>query len=197
MSTGCNCPSFVLELPMCDQKIFSPHNSNILLSSKQVLNEKKDKYQPHERRLFDLINTKLSKLTNWEMYGRKKNSYRSLVSGRVNTKLTIYHKCILTEFEDICTSGFRSREIFQLNALCKERRQGKLKGQLEKGRLPLLMSSTSLCLVPNTRCHFARKKKRNYKTSIFENLEDSCGPRIWQALVIQRLISWMCTSSHR
>ena len=36
---------------------------NTLLSSKQVLNEDKDKYQPHERRLIDLINTKLSKLT--------------------------------------------------------------------------------------------------------------------------------------
>ena len=114
------------------------------------------------------------------MYGRQKNSYGSLVSGRVNTKLTIYHNCILTEFEDICTSGFRSREIFQLNALCKERRHGLLKGQLEKGRLPLLMSRTSLYLVPNTRCHSARikTKKRYYKTSIFENLEDSCGPRI-------------------
>ena len=44
------------------------------------------------------------------------------------TKLTIYHKCMLTEFEDICASGFRSRE-FQLNALCKGRRNGKLKGQ--------------------------------------------------------------------
>ena len=41
----------------------------------------------------------------------------------------------------------------------KERRNEKwVKGQLEKGRLPLLMSRTSLCLVPNTRCHFARKK---------------------------------------
>ena len=121
-----------------------------------------------------LINTKLSKLTKWEMYGRQKNSYGSLVSGRVNTKLTIYHKCILTEFEDICTSGFRSREIVQLNDLCKERRHGKLKRQLEKGRLPLLMSRTSLCLVPNTRCHFARKKtkKRNYKTSTWKILAD-------------------------
>ena len=80
------------------------------------------------------------------MYGRQKNSYGSLVSGRVNTKLTIYYKCILTEFEDICASGFRSVEFQQ--------------GQLEKGRLPLLMSRTSLCLVPNTRCHFARKNKK-------------------------------------
>ena len=68
----------------------------------------------------------------------------------------------------------------------KERRNEKLKGQLEKVRLPLSMARTSLYLVPNTRCHFARKKtkKRSYKTSIFENLEDTCGPRIWQALVI-------------
>ena len=64
-----------------------------------------------------LINTNLSKLTKWEMYGRQKNSYGSLVSGRINTKITIY-KCIPTEFEDICASGFRSRE-FQLNVLSK------------------------------------------------------------------------------
>ena len=38
-----------------------------------------------------------------------------LVSGRVNTKLTIYYKCILTEFE---ASGCRSRE-FHLNVLSK------------------------------------------------------------------------------
>ena len=50
-STGCKYPCFVLELPLCDQKIFSPQNINILLSSKQVLNEDKDKYPPHERRL--------------------------------------------------------------------------------------------------------------------------------------------------
>ena len=117
-STGCKCPCFVLELPMCDQKIFSPHNINILLSSKQVLNENKDKYQLHKRRLFGLINTKLSKLTKSEMYGRQKNSYGSLVNGRVNTKLTIYYKCILTEFEGVCASGCRSRE-FHLNVLSK------------------------------------------------------------------------------
>ena len=40
---------------MCDQKIFSPQNINILLSSKQVLNEDKDKYQPHERRLTGFV----------------------------------------------------------------------------------------------------------------------------------------------
>ena len=40
------------------------------------------------------------------------------MSGKVNTKLTINYKCILTEFEDICASGFRSRE-FQLNVLSK------------------------------------------------------------------------------
>ena len=52
------------------------------------------------------------------MYGRQINSHGSLVSGRVNTKLTIYYKCILTEAEDICASEFRSRG-FQLNVLSK------------------------------------------------------------------------------
>ena len=105
-SSGCKCPCFVLELPMCDQKLFSPHNINILLSSKQVLNmswtrTNTNHIYMHERRLF-VINTKLSKLTKWEMYGRQKNSYGSLVSGRVNTKLTIYYKCILTIWRHLC-----------------------------------------------------------------------------------------------
>ena len=53
----------------------------------------------------------------------------------------------------------------------RERRNEKLKGQLEKGRLPLLMSCTSLCLIPNTRCNFARKKTK--KTQLQNiNLED-------------------------
>ena len=52
------------------------------------------------------------------MYGRQKNSYKSLVIGRINTKLTIYYKRILTGFEDIYASGCRSRE-FQLNVLSK------------------------------------------------------------------------------
>ena len=47
------------------------------------------------------------------MYSRQKNSYGSLESGRVNTKITIYYKSILTEFEDICGSVFRSREFQQ------------------------------------------------------------------------------------
>ena len=45
------------------------------------------------------------------MHGRQKNSYGSLESGRLNRKLTIYYKCILTEFEDICASVFRSRDL--------------------------------------------------------------------------------------
>ena len=35
-STGCKCPCFVLELPMCDQKMFSPHNININIIVKQT-----------------------------------------------------------------------------------------------------------------------------------------------------------------
>ena len=38
-------PYFVLPIPMCDQQVFPPHIIDILLSSKQVLNENKDKYQ--------------------------------------------------------------------------------------------------------------------------------------------------------
>ena len=92
-------------------------------------------------------------------------------------------------WQNLKTSVLLDSVLVNFNWMCwgsKERRNEKLKGQLEKGRLPLLMSRSSLCLIPNTRCHFARKKKPNYKTSIFENLEDSCEPRIWQA-------SWMCT----
>ena len=39
-------------------------------------------------------------------------------STNINTKLPIYYKCILTEFEDISASGCSSRE-FQLNVLSK------------------------------------------------------------------------------
>ena len=67
-------------------------------------------------------------------------------STNINTKLTIYYKCILIEFEDICASGCRSRE-FQLNE-----QENFMKGQLEKGRLPHTPNT-----LPNTRCHFVRK----------------------------------------
>ena len=40
-------------------------------------------------------------------------------STNINTKLTIYYECILTEFEDTCASGCRSRE-FELNVLSKQ-----------------------------------------------------------------------------
>ena len=101
------------------------------------------------------------------MYGRQKNSYGSLASGRVNTKLSIYYKCILTEFEDICASGFRSRE-FQLNALCKGRRNGKLKGQAPSVNvtyitLPGSQHSMSFC-------GKEIQKNRNYKTSTWKIL---------------------------
>ncbi len=121
------------------------------------------------------------------MYGGQKNSYASLVSGRVNTKLTVYYKCILTAFEDICASGCRSREFNWMCWASKERRNEKLKGQLEKDRLPLLMSRTSLSAwfpTPDVILRERKPNKSNYKTLIFENLEDSCGPLIWQTLVI-------------
>ena len=45
--TGYKIPCFDLPLPMYDQQVFSSHNINILLSTEQVLNENKDKCQPH------------------------------------------------------------------------------------------------------------------------------------------------------
>ena len=119
------------------------------------------------------------------MYGRQKNSYGSLVSGRVNTKLTIY-------WQNLKTSVLLYSVLVNFNWMCwasKERRNEKLKGQLEKGRLPLLMSRTSLCLVANTPCHFARvktKKPQLQNINIWKPVHgDSCEPpRIWQGLVI-------------
>ena len=86
-----------------------------------------------------------------------------------------------------CASGCRSRE-FQLNVMSKWTTSKRTVERSAWEREAL--SCTSLCLVPNTQCHFARKKTKNpnYNTSIFqifENLEDSCGPRI--------SLSWMCT----
>ena len=55
-------------------------------------------------------------------------------------------------------------------------------------RFPPLMTRKSLCLVPDTRCEFAKKKTNKnaitVTTSIFENLKNSCRPRIWRALII-------------
>ena len=57
----------------------------------------------------------------------------------INTKLTMYDKCILTEFEDIRQSAFQMPffamhldRMWRGNKYC---RNEKLKGQLEKGSL--------------------------------------------------------------
>ena len=92
------------------------------------------------------------------------NLRTSVLSGRPSLP------CILTE----C--------VEQINTV-----EGKLKVESSVWeRLPLLMTRASLCLVPNTRCHFAKKKTK--KTQLlskhqFKNLEDSCRPRIWRALL--------------
>ena len=114
-------------------------------------------------------------------------------STNINTKFTIYYKCILTEFGDICASECRSHEFLtecveQVKNV--EKKSWKVYPWLKKGRLPLLMSRTSLCLFPNTRCHFVRKKTK--KTQL-RNINiwkpgrfDSCRPRtcrIWQAFL--------------
>ena len=72
--------------------------------------------------------------------------------------------CIANAYwQKLKTSVLLDSVLVNFNWMCwasKERRNEKLKGQLEKGRLPLLMSRTSLCLVPNTQCHFARIKTK-------------------------------------
>ena len=90
----------------------------------------------------------------------------------ISTQSLLY--IINAYWQNLKTSVLPDAVLVNFNWMCrasKERRKEKLKGQLEKGRLPLLMSRTSLCLFPNTRCHFVRKKTKN--NSIFENLEDS------------------------
>ena len=73
-------------------------------------------------------------------------------------------------WQDLKTSVLLDAVVVNFNWMCwasKERRNEKLNGQLEKGRLPLLMSCTSLCLIPNTRCNFARIKTK--KTQLHKN----------------------------
>ena len=100
-------------------------------------------------------------------------------------------------WQDLKTSVLLDAVLVNFNWMCwagKERRNEKLKGQLEKGRLPLLMSRTSLCLVPNTRCHFARKKTK--KTQL-QNINIWKPGRFLRASdltsISYRRLSWMCT----
>ena len=89
----------------------------------------------------------------------------------INTKLIIYYKCILGEFKDIRASGCRSRE-FLLNVMSKKiTSKRKVERSAREREAP---SRTTLCLVPNTRCHI-----------ILKTWKISCGPRI--------SLSWMCT----
>ena len=89
-------------------------------------------------------------------------------------------------WQNLKTSALGDAVLVNFNWMCwasKERRNEKLKGQLEKGRLPHVHRSVrfpTLDVILRER----KPKKRNYKTSIFGNLEDSFGPRVWQALVI-------------
>ena len=109
----------------------------------------------------------------------------------ISTQSLLY--IINAYWQNLKTSVLPDAVLVNFNWMCwasKERRKEKLKGQLEKGRLPLLMSRTSLCLFPNTRCHFVRKKTK--KTQL-RNINiwkpgrfDSCRPRtcrIWQAFL--------------
>ena len=131
---------------MCNQKIFSPENINVLLSTKQTGIKWEQGQISTTWKEIGLINTKLSKLTKWEMYGRQKNSYGSLVSGRVNTKLTIYYKCIQTV--NLKTSMLLDSVLVNFN---KERRNENWKVSLRKAgslryiTLPGSQHSMSFC----------------------------------------------------
>ena len=82
----------------------------------------------------------------------------------ISTQSLLY--IINAYWQDLKTSMLLDAVLVNFNLMCwaswasKQGRNEKLKGQLEKGRLPLLMSRTSFCLVPTNRCHFARKKTK-------------------------------------
>ena len=102
----------------------------------------------------------------------------------ISTQSLLY---IMTAYwQNLKTFALGDAVLVNFNWMCwasKERRNEKLKGQLEKGRLPHVHRSVwfpTLDVILRER----KPKKRNYQTSIFENLEDSFGPRVWQALVI-------------
>ena len=118
------------------------------------------------------------------MYGKQKNSYVNLVSelkGQLISAQGLLY-IINAYWQNLKTSVLPDAVLVNFDWMCwasKELRKEKLKGQLEKGRLPQsVLSRTSLYLFPNTWCHFVcetenQKHAVNYKTSIFENLEDS------------------------
>ena len=78
-------------------------------------------------------------------------------------------------WQNLKTSALRDAVLVNFNWICwasKERRDEKLNSQLDKGRLPQVHSSAwfpTLDVILRER----KPKKRHYKTSIFENLEDA------------------------
>ena len=115
------------------------------------------------------FNTKLWKLNEKCMVNRRIFIWKSCEwikgSPNISTKLTIYYVCRLTEFEDICASGCCSRE-FPLNFDWmswegKERRKRNVeRSAWERQASSVLSRRTSLCLFPNTWCHFVRQKTK-------------------------------------
>ena len=124
------------------------------------------------------LNTKLSKLTKWEMYGKHKNSYENLVSelkGQlISAQSLLYIIYAYWQFENICASfSWISTEwVEQVKNVEKK----SWKVSLRKAcflcfvtyiALPVSQHLMSFCETEN------QKHAVNYKTSIFENLEDS------------------------
>ena len=119
-----------------------------------------------------LINTKLSKLTNEKCKADRRIHMEVLwVEGSTQSLLYITN----AYWQNLKTSVLLDSVIVHSNWICwasKERRNEKLKGQLEKGRLPLLIGHVhhsawfpTLDVILRVK---QKTKKRNYKTSIFE-----------------------------
>ena len=127
------------------------------------------------------FNTKLSKLTKWEMYGKQKNSCGNLVSqlkGQLISAQSLLY-IMYAYWQNLNTSVLPDAVLVNfdwMNWASKERRKEKLKGQLEKGMLPLFCHvHRSACFPTLDVILWDGKQKHavNNKTSIFENLEDS------------------------
>ena len=133
------------------------------------------------------------------MYGKQKNWYGNLVSelkGQLISAQSLLY-IMYAYWQNLKTSVLPDAVLVNFDWMSwasKERRKEKLKGQLEKGILPLFCHA--LCLFPNTLCHFVRQKTKNTQwITKHQYLKTwkirSCRPRICR--IWQVFLSWMCT----
>lgn len=98
----------------------------------------------------------------------------------IKTKLTKYYKCKLTDLRTPVPSGCCLCCTFQLGVVNNRMSNGKSWKSFS------LIITHRWCLVPNTRCHFARKKAKQskYCKNIFWKPNDSYRSRIWRVQCI-------------